>query len=622
MRDVVTFASGLLLALVAACGSDSGQDADKGAPASPADAGSSHSALSGRAIGCNVLLVTLDTTRADHLGCYGSTVARTPTLDRIAKEGVLVERALTVAPITLPSHASILSGVYPIDHGARDNGIFRVPDETQMLAETLKESGYSTAAFVSTYILSEVYGTGQGFDTYDAHMVGSSGREVAHVERRAASTVNAALKWLEDAPPEPWFLWLHFYDPHQPFDPPAPFDTGFAHPYDGEIAYTDHQLERFLQSYTEERLDRTVLVVTSDHGYGLGEHQESTHGQFIYDSTMCVPLLLRHPSLGAGRRLGGQAVVTDIVPTILDLLSIPGDPAMLGQTLLPALAGSTSGPAQVWHDAYLETQLTYYFFGIAPLDAVCDERFKFIEAPRPELYAWPEDPGESENLYESSPEVVRTMREKLARFRAGRDVLAAGPNREMSAAEEAKLALLGYIREDGHTGERTSGASLVDPKDYVSIKAKVDEARRLMLAASFARAEALLDEVLAVCPLDTLALTAKSEVQIHRGNVEEGLETLRQLLERRPDMTAAAQNLARVCRRTGRYQQALGAYDTIIAASPSQVKCYFQASQICSKLKRYEDARGYLVRLQDAVELTEGQRKQVAERLAEIDRSD
>ena len=341
-----------LLLLAAACGDQGARDVGP---------------VPGFAEGNNLLVVTLDTTRADRLGCYGFDAARTPVLDRLAARGVLAERALTVAPITLPAHASLFTGLYPIDHGVRDNGIFVLADESHTLAETLAARGYQTAAFVSSFILARATGIAQGFDHFDDRMTSSGGRSVHEVERGAADTVDAALAWLNEGHPEPWFLWLHFFDPHAPYEPPASFAKMAGSPYDREIAHVDQELGRFLERYGQGgRLERTLLVALSDHGEGLGEHREATHGLFVYDSTMQIPLILSHPALRPAR-IAGQIVLVDLMPTLLEALGVAAPVAMSGASFLGQLSEETP---EVWHDAYLETQLPYYYRGIAPLEAM------------------------------------------------------------------------------------------------------------------------------------------------------------------------------------------------------------------------------------------------------------
>ena len=298
----------------------------------------------------NLLLITIDTLRADHLGCYGNQNIQTPTIDALAAQGMLFQQAFTPVPITLPSHASILTALYPPAHGIRDNGYFILDDSHQTLAEILKEKGYITGAIVASYVLNSRFGLAQGFDFYEDNIVPDpNGNNPFRYERRADAVVALAEDWLSKNKGEKFFLWLHLFDPHDPYEPPEPYKSEYAQtPYDGEIAFTDACLGQLLKKMEELKIQQnTLIVLTSDHGEGLGEHGEKTHSTFIYDTTLHVPLIISIPGLkAAGRSYDFLVRTTDILPTALGLMGLAKTEEKYGQgiNLTPLLNKEKSNP--------------------------------------------------------------------------------------------------------------------------------------------------------------------------------------------------------------------------------------------------------------------------------------
>jgi len=295
----------------------------------------------------NILLITLDTTRADHIGAYGDRRARTPNLDRLAAGGVLFERAISAAPLTLPAHVSIFTGSYPFAHGVRNNGNFTLSDRVPTLTGALRAAGYRTAAFVSAFVLDRRYGLAAGFERYDDRV---------ELERRGSETAAAASAWLAETShdPRPFFVWLHLYDPHDPYDPPPSFREAFAdRPYDGEIAYDDEAIGTLLERLQQLGVGQSTLVaVAGDHGESLGEHGEATHGLFVYESVVKIPMILS----GAGRSRAGRRVRAlvrsiDLAPTLLAAANVPALRGAQGRNLLPLVDGREAGPGE----AYSET---------------------------------------------------------------------------------------------------------------------------------------------------------------------------------------------------------------------------------------------------------------------------
>src|SRR5262245_43827798 len=330
-----------------------------------------------------IVLITIDTLRADHLGCYGAAGAATPVLDGLAREGVLYEDATSVAPVTLVAHATILTGLIPPAHGVRSNGSFRLPAEVTTLAERLHARGFATGAFVGSFVLSHEFGLDQGFDTYDDTLPRQRpDRKFDFAERRAVEVLSRAADWAVAKKDGPFFLWAHVYDPHAPYDPPPPFDRTFAdRPYDGEIAYVDSEIGKFLERLRGARiLDRALLVVTADHGEGLGEHGESTHGLFLYQSTLHVPLIVRPPGgRSPGQRVARTIGLVDLAPTILASAGVPWTGPTQGRPLAEVAGeGHTKGEASSVDGYYIENLLPHISFGWAGLRGFRSGNWKLI----------------------------------------------------------------------------------------------------------------------------------------------------------------------------------------------------------------------------------------------------
>jgi arylsulfatase A-like enzyme len=421
-----------------------------------------------RGPGPSLLLVTFDTTRADRIGAYGDADAETPALDALAARGLLYERAYAAAPITLPSHATLLSGLYPHEHGARDNGLYRVPDEVLLLPEALAAGGWRTGAFLGSVVLSPRYGLDQGFEVYDVPVPGrDAGDGEEGVERAAGAVVDAALAWLDTVPADQRFLlWVHLFDPHARYEPPEPYAARHADPYDGEIAYADSQLGRLLAVLAERGRDADLAVIaTADHGESLGEHGEPTHGIFLYDATMRVPLIvvppgaLREPPSGAARRVTATVSLADVPATVLDLLGLPAAalPAARTPSLLRSADATESGgagtgaPESGAHagdpDApgggravYLESLLPFHQHRWRPLRGLAWDGSKLIDSEPPELYVTADDPGERDDRAAAQPARVAAARASmaalLARQRAA-DVAATAPAEYESEQHEA-----------------------------------------------------------------------------------------------------------------------------------------------------------------------------------------
>jgi choline-sulfatase len=414
----------------------------------------------------NVLLVTIDTLRADHVGCYGYTNAATPAIDGLARRGVRFDTAVAHAPLTGPSHASILTGQIPLSHGFRNNSGFTLSPQIRTAAEDFRQTGYRTAAFVSGFPLDRRFGFARGFETYDDHLPkGNDRRRTPYVERFADGTTDAALRWLAAAGPAarpaPWFLWVHYYDPHAPYEPPADLAERYREaPYDGEIAFVDRQLARLLNALdTRNETSRTVVLVTADHGESLGEHGEGTHGVFIYDATIRVPWVMAGPQIAAGRVSRIVARSIDVLPTLADYAGLARLNDVDGRSLRPAADGQKMSDAP----SYAESLYPEMELGWASLYAWRTGGFKFIKAPHPELYDLEHDASETTNRVEEqharANELARKLEEALLRTPAP---VATAP---VDAEAAERLRALGYV--SGGRVSRPAGTALRDPKDGI-----------------------------------------------------------------------------------------------------------------------------------------------------------
>ncbi|AKS41528.1 sulfatase-like hydrolase/transferase [Wenzhouxiangella marina] len=461
----------------------------------------------------NVVLVTFDTTRADYLEPYGHPRTRTPTLQGLAEQGALFEQAFSVAPITAPSHASILTGRYPIAHGVRDNGLFVLGDGESTLAEILGSNGYATAGAIGAFPVISRFGFDQGFDLFDDELTGhledyTGDRVIPKTrmffdERRAGQVNEAVLPWLgeQSRTEQPFFLWLHYFDPHQPFEPPAPFDQQYADDlYAGEIAYTDQALGRLLAHLDElGELERTLVIMTADHGEGLGEHGELTHAVLAYNSTLRVPLIMRLPDgLAAGKRVTERVGTVDIVPTVLDLLDIEMPAEVQGRSLAPLLRGE---PGE-WRQYYAENLSPHLSHGWGKLRVLFDGDYKYIHGPRPELYDLSNDPNELDDLLAALPDESARMHEELGFFLedyAG----AVSVSTPLDDDTLRRLQSLGYL-QGGSTSEVTVTEALeeggVPPHRHVSLINDMSAAKHLLWSRRYSDAEIYTRKLIEASP--------------------------------------------------------------------------------------------------------------------------
>jgi arylsulfatase A-like enzyme len=575
--------------------------------------------------GWNVLLITIDTLRADRVGYAGYEAAETPVLDALADEGVVFTAAVAAAPVTLPSHATILTGLYSPGHGALDNGFYSLPDDIPTLATLLDAAGYETAAVVGAYVLERRYGLARGFAHYDQSFRRLPDAAPEHVERPAGDVTAAALAWLatrrEAAGERPFFLWVHYFDPHCPYEPPADFRYRFRQaPYDGEIAYTDYSLGELLAGLREAgELERTLVVVVSDHGEALGDGGELTHGLLLRESTLRVPFLMSAPgALPRGRRVTGTVSNADVAPTVLAALGLSPPERQDGQSLLPAITAGAAAGRRV----YSETRLPRNVYGWSMLAGVRDDRWAWVRGPRPELYDLRADPGETTDRHADRPDLAAELDASVdAVLARGRETDA----RATLTAEEAEaLRALGYAV--GETVPRQSGA---DPKDMLPVWHEIERVKTLLVQGRLAETVAGLDRCLARDPgnrsarlmraqvLAMLAVTDSTRLEeairqfrelmalgavpeamgvpfaktlVDAGASDEAEALLRELFVRYPAADEFPFNLGVLLGGQGRHEEALAAYEAAYRLNPDAVHVLANLARALSLVERAADA--------------------------------
>ncbi len=500
-----------------------------------------------------IIVISIDTLRADHLPVYGYTKVKTPAVDGLAADGVVFERAYSHAPQTLPAHAAILSGQLPFETGVRDNVGFAVKAGERLLPQMLRERGFTTGGVVSAYVLRKETGISQGFDFFDGEMPPNSPElSIGQVQRDGGDSELIAEHWLDSIGTSRAFLFLHLYEPHKPYAPPDRF-AAYA-PYDGEIAYADEIVGRLVKYLkTHQLYDRSTIVLVSDHGEGLGDHGEQEHGLFVYDEAIHVPLIIKQEgNAGAGRRIADLVQHIDLVPTILDLVKAPRVGSLRGRSLKPILEGTgTLAPATI----YSEALYARYHFGWSELTALTDERYRYIRAPREELYDLAHDPDERTNIAEERPRSRQALRGALDRVTAGATIQAPS---EVSADARERLQALGYVGAQADISTQPGGA-LPDPKDKRAILERYREAVDLASERKWPQAIALLQRI----------------------------------LHDEPEMADVWSQLAVFATRLDRFDLATDAYKHYIELRPQEPTAYIGAAAALLKLRKLDEARDH-----------------------------
>ncbi len=536
----------------------------------------------------NLVVVTVDTLRPDHLHCYGYSKIETPAIDSVAKDGVLFENAITQTPLTAPSHASIFTGLNPPTHHVRDTGGFILGSSSTTLATILQKQGWDTAAFISSAVLKKLFGLNQGFRVYDDQMPkpGKGHEFLEDAERRAGDTVDRAIRWLDTTQSgHPFFLWVHVYDPHAPYQPPAPFRQKYeGRPYDGEIAYADHELGRLFAAVREKSPPaKTLIAVLSDHGESLGEHGEYTHGVFLYDSTLRIAFTLSGPGVPSGLRVKQQARTVDFLPTILDLMGGKIPAAVEGASLTPFFQSKDAATAV----SYAETLYPKINMGWVELRAIRTNRWKYIRAPRPELYDLSDDPGETKNVIQSHGAEVQKFEAHLKAI-IGTD----GAEKVQTATVDQRtmdqLKSLGYLAGPGRSYNLTGQG--VDPKDRVEVLKLLELAQAPESHLPDARRIDLLRQALSQDPGDPniyYQLGAKLEKE---GRYPEALELYRTALRNGIEHSRLHSRIADLLVRSGNKDEAIVEYEKAAQLNPSDLESQANLATAYLEKGRLNDA--------------------------------
>lgn len=554
--------------------------------------------------GGNLLFVTLDTVRADRFSCYGNEGIRTPTIDRLAAGGILFANAIAPAPLTLPSHVTMMTGLYPAVHGVRDNSTFRLSDRATTLAEILRERGYRTGAVVGAFVLDSSFGLDQGFEFYDDDfpdpartammtLTGEEGRQIRLRkinERSAPSVTGTAIAWLRENAGERFFLWVHYYDPHLPYTPPEPWAAEYVNnPYDGEIAFVDRNLGEVIDELSRrDLLDETLVVIAGDHGESLGEHGEKTHGVFIYESIVRVPLILSYRgNLPRGKKIDTVVSLVDLVPTILDLLEIESETNFDGVSLVGFIEDDEPGDRAV----FSESMFPYLNYGWGKLYGVREGQWKYILAPNPELYDLSEDPGETRNVMDSEREVAQELRGLLDAGIVKSQPEGSGfaESARISEEDRDRLLALGYV--SGVSPDRRQ-AGAKDPKEMIRYHQLLVDGETAMQERKFDTAREVFEEILVADPTNAVVRNYLGSIYWQRGDTARAHAEFERAIQCNPDLPVAYQNLGNLNFHAGNLEKAAAFYEKAIELDPNDEEYYIGLAGIYEKLGVLERADG------------------------------
>jgi arylsulfatase A-like enzyme/Flp pilus assembly protein TadD len=543
----------------------------------------------------NVILITIDTVRADHLGCYGDKEIQTPTLDGLARDGVVFERAISQVPLTWPSHAAILTGTYPFQNGVQDFTGQPLAPQFRTVAQGFKQQGYATGAVVSAFVLDRSWGLGRGFDYYDDAFSAQTfqKKDIGLVDRRADESVAHAIAWIKKTPKRPFFLWLHLYDPHSPYDPPEPFRTQYRdRPYDGEIAYADHQLGKLVEWLKQSRLyDQSAIVMLSDHGESLGEHGEQEHGFFIYNSTVHIPLIVKPPA-GRGIPPGRVATPVETVAVAPTLLSLAGAKDEIEkQFQSPGLFDKQPVP----DSAYSETFYPFSSFGWSPLHALETSRYHYIDGPQPELYDVAADPQEKTNLARQQAATVAVLKEKLQQRLKVNPFAKATADQDSKLNPDAaeKLRALGYMAYRSPVSADALAAGLPDPKERLWEFNAILKATDAFQVGADDKAKTLLAAVRDKDPNIYIVPFLLGETALRRQNWEEAVAELKRCLELNPNFDQAMAGLARALMNSGNQEEARQWLDKALKFNSQNYRVWYELGHLESQTDKAAAVRSY-----------------------------
>ena len=544
----------------------------------------------------NIIFITVDTTRADRMGFLGNKLGLTPNLDAVARQGVVFEKAFSQAPLTPVSHATIFTGTYPQFHTVTDFG-HPLPSLLPSVPEILQKSGYRTAAFIGSLILDPkaqmAPGFDRGFDFFDAGFHPKQGPNESRyetVERRGGDVIAHTIAWLNKKTQAPFFIWVHLYDPHAPYDPPPPYDKRFKDPYDGEVAYSDACLGKLFQYLRQRGLyDRSLIVMMSDHGESLGAHGESMHGIFLYDETIHVPLLFKLPgSLLAGKRVTTRVRLLDVAPTLLSMLSLPLPPTFQGESLVTEMKSSPKAPGDL--PAYAETEYPHRAFGWAGIRAMRTGKYLYIRAPKRELYDQTVDKKAEKNLAASSPAVTDTLGAQLDKFYDQTTSYHGKPQQAATSAEQSEnLAALGYVSSSaaGQSQDPLQGA---DPKDKIEISNILHEGMIAVEDGRYNEAIPMLQHVLADSPAITAAQLQLGIALARTKRYQDAIPALKKAVEQVPDAVQAKYELGLALYETGAWDESVPYFEAVAKKRPKWVDAQYSLASVYARTKRVPEA--------------------------------
>jgi arylsulfatase A-like enzyme/Tfp pilus assembly protein PilF len=541
----------------------------------------------------NILLITLDTTRADRIGSYGYERAETPNLDQLAFNGVRFANTYCQVPLTLPSHCSLMTGTYPIFHLVRDNGFYYLEPDYLTLAEVLKDHGFKTAAFVSSFTVDSRFGIDQGFDVYDDNVLGKQVLKNFASEREAEKVFNAFSGWMDKNFSQKFFCWLHFFDPHSPYDPPSPYKEKYAErPYDGEITYMDFYVGKTIDQLREKNLlNSTLIILAGDHGEALGEKNEEDHGLFIYDVTMRVPLIFYLPNyLPQGLVLEPRVRLIDIMPTILDMLNIQSGDEVQGTSLLPYISKRKKEDLP----SYIETYMPREFYGWSELIGLIDGDWKYIKAPKPELYNIKSDSNEEKNVFNLESKIVLNMKEKLDELIKNNSSEREAGKRKLTREEQERLRSLGYVAVEYEVD--ASKQVLPDPKDKIDEYAIFNQAKIYAFEEDYERAKKNFKELLRLNPDAPWHYVNLARLYEKMDRLDDAIQLMEQARKRFPDSIAILSKLSLFFLKKKKPEEALNASQAILRIDPEYFEALYISAVTLGNMKKWNEALSYFQR--------------------------
>jgi arylsulfatase A-like enzyme/Tfp pilus assembly protein PilF len=539
----------------------------------------------------NVVLITLDTTRADRMGFLGASRGLTPNLDALAREAAVFTRAYAQVPLTSPSHAGMLTGTYPQFNHVNYLGD-PLGDSLPYLPAILKKEGYKTAAFVASLVLDPkklAPGFDRGFDLYDAGFQRKLAGQDAYqtMERRGEEVVRRALAWVGHQKTGPFFLWVHLYDPHDPYAPPAPFNERFrAEPYDGEIAYTDSMVGKLIAALKARgQYENSVITVAADHGEAFGEHGENHHGIFLYDETIHVPLLIKLPAQRPGQRVDSNVALVDVAPSILDALRLPVPDAMQGKSLVSSINGGNPAPRAI----YSESGYGHLSFDWSVLRSWRTGNYLFVDAPERELYDQKADPGAKKNLAPESKAVLETAAVQMAQFR--RETSAeAGKKTVLTAEQRDSLHALGYIGSESASPSSVPEKAGTDPKTKIAVANLLYQAMALTENARYEEAVPILEEVIRQEPNAVTAYLQLGRAYVFLREFQKAVAPLQRVVESTPENALARYELGCALVKTGHWAEAAPHFEAAVSQMNSSAMMHFYLAMVYQQTSRSDEA--------------------------------